>query len=205
VTAYVPILLSLVAVDLLAAISPGPNFVVVTQAALARAHAFVVFGIVTANLAWCAAVALGLSALIGAAPRLYVAVKIAGGAYLVYLGVRLWLSSGAEPSSAPRRAPEGSLRGAYVRGLLTNLTNPKSAVYFGSVFTLFVGPRTPAWVQLAAVAIVVFDTVLWYATVAALFSREPVRRLYAAARRPIDRAAGAVMVGFGARLALTRD
>lgn len=206
-TGYVSTLLSLLAVDLLAAISPGPNFVVVTQTALARApaHAFaVVFGILTANLVWCAAVALGLSALFGVAPWLYGAVKVAGGAYLIYLGARLWLGD-SRPTSPDRPAAERSRRSAYARGLLTNLTNPKSAVYFGSVFTLFMGPDTPAWVQAAAVGIVVFDTVLWYGTVAALFSRESARRLYAAVRRPVDRAAGGVMVAFGARLALVRD
>jgi RhtB (resistance to homoserine/threonine) family protein len=207
VTAYVPTLLSLLVVDLLAAISPGPNFVVVTQTALARAptHAFaVVFGIVTANLIWCAAVALGLSALFGMAPWLYGGLRLVGGGYLIYLGLRLWLGE-SRPTSPRRPAAESSRLKAYARGLLTNLTNPKSAVYFGSVFTLFMGPNTPAWVQVAAIGIVVFDTVLWYGTVAALFSRESVRRLYAAVRRPVDRAAGAVMVVFGARLVLLRD
>jgi threonine efflux protein len=206
-TAYVPTLLSLLAVDLLAAISPGPNFVVVTQTALARTstHAFaVVAGIVTANLVWCAAVAFGLSALFGVAPWLYGAVRLIGGGYLIYLGLRLWLGE-SRPTSPHRPAAESSRLRAYARGLLTNLTNPKSVVYFGSVFTLFMGPATPAWVQVAAIGIVVFDTVLWYGTVAALFSRESVRRLYAAVRRPVDRAAGAVMVAFGARLVLVRD
>ena len=89
---YLYLLLSLLAVDLLAAVSPGPNFFVVTQAAFVRTRrhaAAVVLGIMTANLIWCAAVAFGPSALFELAPRLYGAIKLLGGAYLIYLGVRL--------------------------------------------------------------------------------------------------------------------
>ncbi len=89
--------------------------------------------------------------------------------------------------------------------MLTNLTNPKSVVYFGSIFALFLGPRTPIAVQVAAVGIVLANTVLWYGTVAAVFSRMVVQRLYATAHRSINRVAGMVMIAFGARLMLERE
>jgi threonine efflux protein len=205
--AYIYLLLSLLAVDLLAAISPGPNFVVVTQAAVNRTRrhaAAVVAGIVASNLLWCAAVAFGLSALFELAPRLYGAVKVFGGAYLIYLGVQLWRSEAHEPTEAETSFKD-SLSAAFVRGLLTNLSNPKSVVYFGSIFALFMGPDTPAWAQVAAVGIVIFDTVLWYGTVAVLFSSGVVQRFYARAQRPINRVAGAAMIGFGGKLVLVRD
>ena len=204
---YLYLLLSLLAVDLLAAISPGPNFVVVTQAAVKRTRrhaAAVVAGIVVANLLWCAAVAFGLSALFKLAPWLYGAIKFTGGAYLIYLGVCLWRSDNQaqDVSGSPF---QNSLGAAFARGLLTNLSNPKSVVYFGSIFALFVRPDMPAWVQAAAVCVVLFDTVLWYGTVAALFSSGAVRRFYLRARRPVNRAAGAAMVAFGGKLVLVRD
>lgn len=204
---YLPLLLSLFVVDLLAAISPGPNFVLVTQAAIHRSRrhaAAVVGGFALSNLIWCSAVALGLSSLFRVVPWLYGGIKLLGGAYLVYLGVSLWRSAGrADESEAP--AAGGSQRSAFARGVLTNLSNPKSAVYFGSIFALFLKPGTPAWVQVAAVAIVLANTLLWYGTVAALFSSAAVQRAYAAIRRPLDRAAGALMIAFGARLILARD
>ncbi len=98
-----------------------------------------------------------------------------------------------------------SLSAAFLRGLLTNLSNPKSVVYFGSIFALFMRPDTPAWTQTAAVGIVIFDTVLWYGTVAAVFSSAATQRFYARARRPINRVAGAAMVGVGGRLMLVRE
>jgi threonine efflux protein len=205
--AYIPLLLSLLAVDLLAAISPGPNFVVVTQAAIRRTRKYastVVLGIVTANLIWCFAVVLGLSALFDIAPWLYVGIKLLGGVYLIYLGVSLWRSkSHVQTRSEP--SFHSSLGTAYVRGLLTNLSNPKSVIYFASIFALFMSPGTPVWVQVIAICIVIADTVLWYGTVAILFSSVVVQRFYARIQRPVDRAAGAVMVGFGVRLMLVRE
>lgn len=204
---HLPLLVSLLVVDLLAAISPGPNFVVVTQAALHRSARYagaVVLGVVTANLMWCAAVVLGLSALFELAPWLYRATKLFGGAYLIYLGVALWRSRGETPRS-DGSSVRGALGTGYIRGLLTNLANPKSVVYFGSIFALFLGPGTPASLQATAVSIVIANTVVWYGTVAALFSRHAVQRRYVALQRPINRAAGALMAGFGGRLMLARE
>jgi threonine efflux protein len=196
---YAALLLSLFVVDILAAMSPGPNFVLVTQTAIQRStcHALaVVAGFVTTNLVWCLAVAGGLTVVFEFAPWLYVIVKILGGAYLVYLGISMWRSKQGV-------AIEPSARSAYLSGVLTNLTNPKSFVYFGSIFTLFMKPGTPLWVEAIAIAIVLADTVAWYGAVALLFSRNLMQRSYANAERAINRIAGTVMIAFGARLIAT--
>lgn len=206
-TTYTSLLLSLLAVDLLAAISPGPNFVLVTQAAVRRSRryaAWVVLGLVTANLIWCFAVLLGISTLFKLAPWLYGTIKFTGGAYLIYLGVSLWRSNGDEPMDTESPV-QNRLGAAYFRGLLTNLSNPKSVVYFGSIFALFLSPGAPPWVEAAAIGIVLFDTVLWYGAVAVLFSSASVQCFYARVRRPVNRVAGAAMVGFGGRLMLARE
>ncbi|HEY3054643.1 MAG TPA: LysE family transporter [Thermoanaerobaculia bacterium] len=190
---YLPLLLSLFAVDLLAAMSPGPNFLLVTQTAIQRGTrhaAAVVLGFVTTNLMWSLAVLFGLGALFEISPRLYMVMKVAGGAFLIYLGIRLWRGAGD-------RAIVPQTHGFFLRGLLTNLSNPKSVVYFGSVFTLFLKPGTPVWVNAAAIAIVVTNTILWYGTLAVLFSRARAQCLYATAERPINRVAGTAMIGFG--------
>jgi RhtB (resistance to homoserine/threonine) family protein len=205
--AYLPLLLSLLLVDLLAAMSPGPNFVLVAQAAIHRSFrdaAAVVCGVTIANLIWCGAVVFGLSALFELSPWLHRTIQLIGGVYLIYLAVRLWRAQGSPPIAAGASAGS-TRRAALVRGTLTNLSNPKSLAYFGSIFALFIGPETPRWVQAAACAIVIGDTLIWYGTVAALFSRKRVQRLYGAIQRPINRLAAAVMAGFGVRLIVVRD
>ena len=201
---YFYVLLSLLAVDLLAAMSPGPNFLLVVQTSIQRTRrhaAAVVAGLTSANLIWCAAVVFGLAALFKIAPWLYIILKLSGGAYLIYLGISLWRtkSSIVEVDASP----ESTLVSAYVRGLLTNLSNPKSVVYFGSIFALFMKPGVPVWVQFVAVSIVLFDTVLWYGTVAVTFSNHVVRQFYMRIQRPIDRITSAVMIGFGVKLMLS--
>jgi threonine efflux protein len=204
--AYLALLLSLMAVDLTAAMSPGPNFVLVTHTAIHRTRRLalaVVLGLTSSNLVWCLSVTFGLSALFRVAPFLYWVIKILGGLYLVYLGLRLWRHAGS-PVEVTGVTVQDSTQAAFGRGVLTNFTNPKAVVYFGSIFTLFMGPGMPLWARAAAIAIVLMDTVLWYGGVAVFFSTAAVQRRYHAVRRPIDRIGGTVMIAFGVRLALLR-
>jgi threonine efflux protein len=201
---YFYLLLSLFAVDLLAAMSPGPNFLLVVQTSIQRTRRYaaaVVAGLTSANLIWCVAVVFGLAALFKIAPWLYAILKLSGGAYLIFLGITLWRSKSSIVQVDG--SPQNTLIAAYIRGLLTNLSNPKSVVYFGSIFALFMRPGIPVWVQFVAVSIVLFDTLLWYGTVAMMFSNRVVRQFYMRIQRPIDRITSCVMIGFGVKLMLT--
>jgi RhtB (resistance to homoserine/threonine) family protein len=203
---YLALLGSLVVVDLLAAMSPGPNFVLITQTAAARTRrqaGAVVGGVLTANLVWCLAVMLGLAAVFDLSPWLFGLVKLLGGLYLLYLGVHLWRNAGGPTEMVG--ISSWSVARSYARGFVTNMTNPKSVVYFGSVFSVFLSPSSPDWVQVAAVCIVLANTVAWYGAVALLFSTAAVQRRYVALRSRIDRIAGAVLAVFGARLIVVRD
>jgi threonine efflux protein len=203
---YLPILMSLLAVDLAAAMSPGPNFVLVSQSAVdgdRKTALAIVGGFALSNLLWCAAVMLGLAALFRVVPQIYAAIRIIGGLYLIFLGIQLWRKSDKAIVGNAANDP-GSLVRALVRGTLTNLTNPKSAVYFASIFVLFIQPGMPAWLRWMAVAIVIADTLIWYGFVALVFSTPRVRRWYRRAARTVDRVAGTLMVAFGGRLAVGR-
>jgi len=204
---YVSVLMSLVAVDLAAAMSPGPNFVLVSQSAVdgdRKTALAVVGGFALSNLLWCLAVMLGLAALFRVVPQIYAAIRIIGGLYLIFLGIQLWRKSDKAFEGSSTRVSR-SLARAILRGTLTNVTNPKSAVYFASIFVLFIQPGTPAWVQWVAVAIVIADTLIWYGFVALVFSAQGVQRWYRQAASTVDRVAGALMVAFGARLVVGRN
>jgi threonine efflux protein len=203
---YGAALLALFAVDLLAVVSPGPNFLIVTASSMRHGRArgiAAVLGILSANLIWVVAALLGLSVLFDLIPWLHGAAKVAGGAYLVYLAIQYWR---APVDVAPEHAPAAvRSSSAYLRGFLTGLTNPKSLVYFGSVFTLFVGPSSPVWVEMVAGAIVLLNGALWYGAVALFFGAARVQKAYASIQRPLDRAAGTVMALFGLRLLWERE
>ena len=202
------LLLSLLAVDLLAVISPGPAFVMVSQTSVrhgTRSGIAAVFGLIVAVLFWCVVVLSGLTILFQIAPWLYGAIKLAGGAYLIYLGQSLLRARADACTGAPLGKTEPSARKGFMKGLLVGLTNPKAIAYFSSIFTLFVKPGSPVWLQAAAVGIATFDTLVWYCLVGVLFSHSAVRRGYGRLGHWIERAAGAVMVAFGTRLILARD
>lgn len=206
-TAHLPLLLAIAAVHLVAMASPGPNWLVVTRAAMHRSRAQALataMGVASAGLVWSTGVVLGLAGLLALLPWLELAIRVAGGAYLLHLGVRAWRGDGvALPDDPEAAAAEPwSLPRAWRRGLLTNLTNPKSAAYFAGVLAPLVGPGTPPWVLAAAVAIVTGGSTLWHAGLAIGFSTPAVRRLYRRLRRPVDRVTGAVMIAFGAALLL---
>jgi len=202
------LLLSLFAVDFLATASPGPAFVTVTQVSAGKgmqAGLAAVGGILVAALILCVVVLSGLAVLFQLAPWLYTAMKIGGGLYLAYVGLMLLCGGDRTAPAAGDGASERSLAADFRKGLLVGLTNPKAMVYFSSVFTLFLKPGSPLWLEAGAVAIVAFDCTVWYGLVGILFSRPAVRCLYDRLSRTIERIAGAVMVGFGLRLVLAKD
>jgi len=203
---YVGSLSALFVVDALAVISPGPNFLVVTGSAMHRGRSrglITVLGILSANLIWVIGALLGLSLLFELVPWFYGTLKILGGCYLLYLALQYWRTPRQAPSD--RTQPRAAYGASYLRGFLTGLTNPKSLVYFGSVFTLFVGPSSPRWVESAAAGIVLLNGALWYGGVAMFFGSARVQRAYLALERPVTRVTSAVMAAFGARLLLERE
>ena len=193
---------------LLAVISPGPSLLVVARTSVAHARAsgtLVACGLGLGTLIWSTAALFGLSVLFRLAPWLYAGLKVAGAAYLIYIAVMLWRGAG-EPlpvAADDGGAPAAPRPLASVRlGLLTQLANPKVAVFFGSIFVTLL-PAQPSPAVIAAVlAIVVANEIGWYAFVAHAFSVRRVRRAYARAKRWIDRTTGTFLGLLGLRLAV---
>ncbi len=204
----VSLLLSLFAVDFLVAVSPGPAFVGITQISArygARSGLAAVGGLLLSAWIYCALVLSGLTILFQVVPWLYLVMKVAGGLYLIWTGIQFLRDNGSPETASGNGPPALSPTHSFRKGLMIGLTNPKAMVYFGSVFTLFLKPGSPLWLDFAAVGIVTFDVTIWYGFVGVLFSRPVVRRLYDRMQRWVERAAGVVMVGFGLKLLLAKE
>jgi threonine efflux protein len=199
------LLFSVATIHLVAMASPGPNVLVVTQTAMSssqRSALAVALGVATGSLILSTLAAVGLGLVFEQASWLRHGIQVAGGAYLVLLGVRVWLGA-SEPPPAPQpsvRPGEDSPRRLYLRGLLTNLTNPKAAVFFGSILAPVLDSAQADWVVVAAIAVIVLNALWWHCLLAVLFGRPPVRRWYARAKRVIDRVVGSLLVLLGLRL-----
>lgn len=194
-------------VHLVALISPGPDFLFVSQTAVSRSREQALFGVVGITLGiavWAALALLGLQLLLQRLAWLQQVIAVAGGLYLGWMGVRLlWSVFRPVPSVAASAALPVVQRGDWRSlraGLLTNLSNPKAVVYFGSVFSVLLSGRIDAASRWGLWALVVAETFAWFALVAALFALPAMRRGYLRLARGIDGLAGAVFVLFGLHL-----
>ena len=187
--------------------SPGPAFVVVSQQAVARSRAaglVTALGVSLGSILWVALVLLGISLVFQQAAWLYTGLRVLGGLYLIYLGIRLWQGA-REPMTVPGDVPAALVSPwrAFRRAVTIQMLNPKAAVFFGSVFLTMLSPGAPAWVIAAALVMVFAIEFGWYAVLALALSSPPARRAYSGAKTWIERIAGAWLALFGAKLALT--
>jgi threonine/homoserine/homoserine lactone efflux protein len=196
-------LLQLSLIHIAAAMVPGPNTVIVSYFSAAvsrRAGLQAVGGIAVASFTWVTLSLFGVGVLLLQAGEVYRALRLAGAAYLVIVGLQmLWAAWRAPPSQAGK--PAQRARSPFISGILTNLSNPKSAVFWTSVFVLLMPPQPPLWFMAAAIAVAVGQTALWYSFVALFISTPLARRSYARLGRWLDALAGTVMLALGLRLA----
>jgi threonine/homoserine/homoserine lactone efflux protein len=190
-------------------VSPGPDVLVTARYATARSRrdGFLVgLGVTSAIGVWAGASMFGLAVLLARVGWLYDTVRLAGAAYLAYLGVRALLAVRRRRTdrSEPAREPVGVERSAWSLwrvGFLTNIGNPKAAVFFGSLFTAVLPPHLATGARLGVIAVMLVMATAWFGTVACLFSLAPVARGYRRAKRGIDAVTGCLFVALAGRLA----
>jgi threonine/homoserine/homoserine lactone efflux protein len=191
----------------LGVISPGPSFVMVAREAVGQARGnglAAALGMGLGGVLFALAALLGLQAVLLAVPALYLGLKVLGGLYLCWLGWRIFASA-PQPLVVVRgglaRSEAGRTRRASLAlGLATQLSNPKTAIVYASVFAaLLPGAVSPVQGALLLCAVFVVEAG-WYAVVALLLSAPAPRRAYLGCKTWVDRAAGAVMAGLGLRL-----
>jgi threonine/homoserine/homoserine lactone efflux protein len=200
------LLLSLVVVDVLSIATPGPNVLLVSQTAVkhGRMRAMLaVAGILAGSLIWAGFTLMGVTAFFAVLPLLQTVLRIAGAAFLIYMGIQLMCRPVAEPTTG-RVAANTSATGTMFRGSAPGVLNPKSLAYFGTIFVLFVPADASAAYRVSAFAIVVLDGILVYGAMAMLFSTGTAQSIYLAVRRSIDRVCGVIISAFGLRLMLHR-
>lgn len=194
-----------ITITILACISPGPDFAMVSRNGLLlsrRAGVLTALGIGLGVFVHVGYTLLGLGLVLQQSLWLFSALKLAGAAYLVYLGVGM-LRAKATPVQEDVAAPALSDLAALRMGFLTNALNPKTSVFIVSLFVGVVQPGTALSVQIAYGVFIALAHVLWFSLVARFFSAVPVRERLLAVRHWIDRVFGGLLVGFGLMLGLT--
>jgi threonine/homoserine/homoserine lactone efflux protein len=189
---------------------PGPSvFYIVTRSLVQGRRAGVVsmLGVQTGGLVHVVAAAFGLSALIASSAEAFTVVKYAGAAYLVLLGARKLLASGDEQVELESRDPS-SLRRLFLHGVIVNVLNPKTALFFLAFLPQFVDPSAgPVAPQMLVLGTLLVGLGVLSDGTYALLAAGAGRRLRSAVstRRLLERVSGGVFVGLGVVAALAGE
>ena len=193
-------------VHLLVVASPGPAFFAVSRTAISSSRAAGITaagGLATGALIWAIATMFGLDVLFARAPWLYDAMRLGGAAYLIYLGVGMLRSAWrGERMKNDAVGPSGNR--AFLRSLGVQLSNPKAAVFFGSIFVTLLPAAAPLWVKGGALAILGINEFGFYGLVAVVLSAPRAQRIYSNAKRGLDALFGGFLTALGVKLALSR-
>jgi RhtB (resistance to homoserine/threonine) family protein len=193
-------LLAVITITVLAVLSPGADFALVTRNSLmlSRRHGVLTaLGIGLGVMVHIGYSLLGVGVLLQQSLLWFTGLKIAGAMYLIYLGVKLLRSPAQGGAEVAKAATEMSSWAALRSGVLTNALNPKTMIFVLSLFMQVIEPGTAWPVQVGYGAIIVLAHVLWFGLVALFFSTPAIASQLVAYKRRIDQLFGAALVGFG--------
>jgi threonine/homoserine/homoserine lactone efflux protein len=186
---------------------PGPAMLYAAARTMAGGHRsglMAVLGIHLGGYVHIAAAAAGLSVLFHAVPVLYTAVKLAGAAYLVWLGLSLFRSNDAGEADLSRIGPKSSQR-AFVESITVEMLNPKTAIFFLAFLPQFVDSTAglPVWVQLAVLGAIVNAMFTFADIVCVVLAGIIISRLKRSSgmQKLVRKAGGSILIGLGAHLA----
>lgn len=205
------ILIAFILATAVFAYMPGPAMLYATAQTLARgkrAGWLAALGIHIGGYVHVLAAALGLAVLFDLVPTLYVVLKFAGAAYLVWLGLRMIIRADAPVSEAPVIG-EKSARRAFWESVTVETLNPKTALFFVAFLPQFTDPAAalPIWAQMLVLGTIVNVMFSSADVLCVLLAGQVTRGLRRSARAAqwVRRAGGGILVGLGVKLALTRS
>jgi threonine/homoserine/homoserine lactone efflux protein len=194
-------LVSVFVIFIPALILPGPDFIAVVRSSMTRgtrAGLMTTMG-VSMGLGLYATLSLvGLSAVLVEYQWLAWTVRVLGGCYLIYLGIRLVFADARSIALADEESAQR--RNALVFGFLVTMTNPKAVVLFTSVFATAVTAQTPSWLLVLMIVLVILSSLVWYTIVSLFMSSRPVIVRFQHMRHRIERVAGVCFVAIGGKI-----
>jgi len=205
ITAVASILVAI----LLGAMSPGPSFVLVARNAIGlsrRDGIATALGMGIGGVFFSGIALAGLYTLLSAVDWLYIGLKAAGGLYLLYLSSRIWRGASGSLSVGAGRETRGvDMRRSFWLGLSTQLSNPKTAIVYGSIFVALLPKHPPLWCYFVLPPLVFAIEAGWYTVVAVCFSGRRPREAYLRMKKWIDRLAAGAIGALGLRLMFTAN
>ena len=183
--------------------SPGPSFVLVarTSVAVSRRNGLTTaIGMGLGSAVFASLTLLGLQAVLLSVPLLYMLLKVLGGIYLIYLAIVIWRNSRKSVELKSASENSADLYNSFKLGLITQLSNPKTAIFYGSIFAALLPPDLPDITLLILVSTIFFLEAGWYSLVAFVLSSKTPRQIYLNLKQVLDRLASGVIGVLGLKL-----
>jgi RhtB (resistance to homoserine/threonine) family protein len=204
---YITQFITVAIVHLLAVASPGPDFAIVVRQSISYGRASAMFTSLGVGLGILIHVfysLLGIGVIISQSLVLFTLMKIAGAAYLMFIGCKAMRTQKVQLTFKEGRADSApSVSRAIWLGFLTNGLNPKATLFFLSLFTVVIDPATPLFVQVLYGAYMAIATALWFSLVSMLFGQYRVRELFGRIGHWFERFMGLSLLLLGIRLAFS--
>ncbi len=203
---YLPLILTVALIHLLAVMSPGPDFVMITRNSLVYTRKSGIYSAVglglgiLVHITYCL---VGIAVIISRSIIVFSVLKYIGAAYLLYIGVKSLRAKPAESIQVDQAAGAKDLSRAQAMriGFITNVANPKATLFFLSLFTLVIHPTTPFIVKLIMATEMFIVQILWFSVVAVIVSHRLVRSRIARIQHYMERFMGGVLILFGLKVA----
>ncbi|MEU9349675.1 LysE family transporter [Streptomyces griseoloalbus] len=195
--------LAVAVITVLAVIAPGADFAMVVRGSYLygrRTGLLGALGVAAGVLVHVTYTMLGVGLLIASSTFLFTVIKLAGAAYLVYIGVRTFRTRGevtVDLENKSELTPFAALR----TGFLTNVLNPKTTLFVVSTFAQVVSPGTPVLQQVGYGLFMSLAHLLWFGVVAVFFSHDRMRTLMLRGQKILNKVIGSVLAGLGVSLA----
>ena len=205
---YLPEIISVSVIAMFMSISPGADFVMVAKNSIfhnRKAGLYSALGISLAIWIHVAYSIAGLAVIISNSVVLFSIIKYLGAAYLIYMG---WKSFQSKPDIEIVESEDKktlSNFSAFKVGVITNALNPKTTIFFLSIFTQVVNPDTPILLQILYGGIISIAHLLWFSSVAVCITHPSLLKIFNNYKVTIERVIGTVLIGFGLKVASTSN
>ena len=203
---YLPELISISIIAAFMVVSPGADFVMITRNSIFHGRKSGLYSSLGIGLAIWIHVAYsiaGLAIVISKSIVLFSIIKYLGAAYLIYIGYKTFTAKDKlNLTSDTKNQPKISSFNALKLGFITNALNPKTTLFFLSIFTQVVNPETPIWVQLIYGLIISLAHIIWFSMVSIFFSHPSLVVKFNIHKQKIEKVVGSVLIGFGIKVAL---
>ncbi len=205
---YLNEILTMSFIAIFMAISPGSDFVMVTRNSIfygRKSGLYSALGISAAIWIHVAYSIAGLAVIISNSIVLFSILKYLGAAYLIYIGWKTFTSKSMVSIEENEQTQYISDFEAFKTGFISNVLNPKTTIFFLSIFTQLVTLDTPIWVQLVYGLIISIAHLIWFIMVTYMFTHPVLLNKFYKSKKTIERIIGTVLIGFGLKVAVANN